>query len=251
MTQSNDRAKRSRERLALNLPARVTCRETLEHDWMEMTRLLDVTPFGARFLLLHPTEQGRLIHLTMPMPRQLRCFDHVEDQYKVWCLVRHLKLVEAKAGEAALRFEVGVGFVGKRPPASFDRDPTTRYEVSKTAQTGMFEVREMPKETARQPTGKPRPETRLNLPIEVTIEVFDAQGKIVQREATVTENISRRGALVFTTLDVERGRFVRVTSGRSGLAAMAAVRAKRTGADGIPRLHLEFIDREWQLEGLE
>jgi hypothetical protein len=29
------------------------------------------------------------------------------------------------------------------------------------------------------------------------------------------------------------------------------VRARRLGADGIPRLHLEFIDRQWPLEGIE
>jgi len=37
----------------------------------------------------------------------------------------------------------------------------------------------------------------------------------------------------------------------TGLALVAAVRAARTGADGIPRLHLEFIDRQWPLEGIE
>jgi hypothetical protein len=67
----------------------------------------------------------------------------------------------------------------------------------------------------------------------------------------VTENISRRGAAVWTTLKVDRGRFVRLTSADSGLSVIAAVRAARTGPDGIPRLHLEFIDRQWPLEGLD
>ena len=102
-----------RERLELSLPVRVFGRESEDTDWVETTRLIDVTPFGARFALARPTEPGRLLHLTLPMPRQLRCFDHVEDQYRVWALVRNIKVLEAAEGKPA-RFEIGVAFIGKR-----------------------------------------------------------------------------------------------------------------------------------------
>ena len=87
--------------------------------------------------------------------------------------------------------------------------------------------------------------------LSVRVEVFDFDGRITASEQTVTENISPRGAAVWTTLKVERGRFVRLTSVETGLSLVAVVRAARTGADGIPRLHLEFIDRRWPLEGIE
>ena len=29
--------------------------------------------------------------MTIPMPRQLRVFDHVEDQYRIWAIVRYMK----------------------------------------------------------------------------------------------------------------------------------------------------------------
>src|ERR1044071_3859131 len=83
--------KRMRERLALQLPVRVRGRETLDFEWTEMTRLTNVTPFGAGFTLKRPTERGRLLHMTIPIPRQLRVFDHVEDQYRIWAIVRYLK----------------------------------------------------------------------------------------------------------------------------------------------------------------
>ena len=67
----------------------------------------------------------------------------------------------------------------------------------------------------------------------------------------MTENISRRGAAVFTTLLVERGRLVRLTSTQYQLSIVAAVRGRRAGPDGIMRLHLEFVDRQWPLEGIE
>ena len=99
--------------------------------------------------------------------------------------------------------------------------------------------------------GSPRPETRYHIPIEVVIEVLDEKGKVSASEKTVTENISRRGAAVFTTLEVTRGRFVRVTSAQYQISAIAAVRGRRIGANGVPRLHLEFVDRQWPLEGIE
>ncbi len=86
--------KRIRERLELQLPVRVQCRETSDFEWVEITRLINVTPFGAGFTLKRPIEKGRLLQMTIPMPRQLRVFDHVEDQYRVWALVRYVRSPE-------------------------------------------------------------------------------------------------------------------------------------------------------------
>ena len=248
---TDEKSKRLRERLELSLPVRVHCREREDYEWVEMTRLIDVTPFGARFGLSRPTEPGRLMHLTMPMPRQLRCFDFVEPQYRVWSLVRNMSML-AQA-EKTTRFAVGVAFIGKRPPASYELDPTKRYEVAgSVTEGGLWVLREMADRAAtRTPSTDPRPQTRFNLPIEVIVEVYDEKGEIGARETTVTENISRRGAAVFTTLNVERGSLIRLSSTQSQLAVVAAVRARRAGPDGIMRLHLEFIDREWPLEGIE
>ena len=243
------KSKRLRERVKLALPVRVQCRESADYEWVEMSRLLDVTPFGARFALTHPTERGRLLHLTLPMPRQLRCFDHVEDQYRVWALVRHvMPQTLSDARGVFLRSEVGVAFTGKQPPASYLKEPATLYDVD-PASTGneLWRLREVEHGTSVSRTAA----TRLQMAVNVRVEVFDSEGRIVASEETVTENLSRRGAAIWTTLKVERGRFVRVTSVETGLSIIAAVRAARTGADGIPRLHIEFIDRQWPLEGIE
>jgi PilZ domain len=245
------KSRRMRERLELSLPVRVFGRESAERDWVEKSRLIDVTPFGARFPISRPTERGRLLHLTMPMPRQLRCFDHVEDQYRVWALVRNIKMLEAVEGKQP-RYEIGVAFIGKRAPESFELDPTTRYEVATSVtETGLWEISEMERTARHVPTDYPRPETRHHIPIEVIVEALDENGQVSESETTVTENISRRGAAVFTTLSVTRGRFVRVTSAQYQISVIAAVRARRTGENGIPRLHLEFVDKQWPLEGLE
>ncbi len=240
-----------RERLELSLPVRVFGRETEGHEWVEKSRLIDVTPFGARLTITRPTERGRLLHLTMPMPRQLRCFDHVEDQYRVWALVRNINMVEA-LNDKPVRYEVGVAFIGKRAPESFEIDPTTRYDVAASVtETGLWSIYELEQAKGHVPSDDPRPETRHHIPIEVIIEALGENGQVAASETTVTENISRRGAAVFTTLNAPRGSFVRVTSAQYRISVIAAVRARRTGDNGIPRLHLEFIDKQWPLEGFE
>ena len=134
--------RRARERLKLSLPARVHVREDAETEWTEMTRLHDLTPFGVSFSLTRLVDVGRLVHLTLPMPRQLRCFDHIEDQYRVYALVRFMR-VDFPAGASAPGVKLGVAFVGKRPPASYELDPKRRYEVYEPeAEGGLWKLLE-------------------------------------------------------------------------------------------------------------
>jgi PilZ domain len=180
------------------------------------------------------------------MPRQLRCFDHVEDQYRVWSLVRNVKALDPKKTNGAV-MEIGVAFVGKHPPQSFEENPIRRYDIGK-ADSGFWTLQEVSAATLLEidDTDK-RNETRHTIPVDIFIEVFSEQGGIEAREATVTENISTGGAAVFTALKIEPGRFVKVSSPQHRSEVMAVVRSHHTGSDGITRLHLEFIGSEWPL----
>lgn len=237
--------KRVRERLELRLPVRVHCRETPDFEWIEITRLNNVTPFGAGFTLKRPTERGRLLHMTIPMPRQLRVFDHVEDQYRVWAIVRYLRTLQSKDGKPL--FEVGVAFIGKHPPRSYEEDPTRRYEVAGSFAESLAVAKDPDLITAPIAASDKRIHTRHNIPVDMFLELLNEKGEVSTSESTVTENISRKGATVFTSLTVPIGRFVRLTSQQYELTAHAVVRARSTGTDGIPRIHLEFIDKEWPL----
>ena len=84
------------------------------------------------------------------------------------------------------------------------------------------------------------------IPVDVVIDVFEGD-QLVMNEQTVTENISRSGAAVFTAMDVAPGTFVKLTSERYNVSVLSVVRARRIGADGITRLHLEFVGSEWPL----
>ncbi len=235
--------KRIRERLELQLPVRVRCRETVDLEWTEITRLTDVTPFGAGFTLKRPVEKGRLVHMTIPMPRQLRVFDHVEDQYRVWAVVRYIRSTTTSDSKSA-GFEVGAAFIGKQPPRSYEADPSKRFEVSTF--TGQLTTVEewVPVEMS---TSDNRTHTRHNIPVDMLLQTLNEKGEVDSSEQTVTENISPKGAAIYTTLNLPVGRFVRLSSEQYKLSVHAAVRGSSMGAAGVPRLHVEFIDREWPL----
>jgi PilZ domain-containing protein len=235
---------RIRERLELKLPVRVRCRETKELEWSEITRLIDVTPFGAGFTLKRPVERGRLLHMTIPMPKQLRVFDHVEDQYRVWALVRHVKQKSPADGKSLI-FEVGVAFIGKYAPRSYELDPSKRYEVGQVKPGQLAAIQEWA--PAELPVTDKRAHTRHNIPTDVLIETFSENGKVDQSEQTVTENISPKGAAIFTSLDLPIGRLIRLTSQQGKISVYAAVRGSSMGAAGVPRIHVEFVDRDWPL----
>jgi hypothetical protein len=232
--------KRIRERLALQLPVRVRVRETPDFEWTETTRLVNVTPFGAGFTLKRPTEKGRLLHMTIPMPRQLRVFDHVEDQYRIWGIVRYLKS-EITAQRTV--FYVGVAFIGKRPPESYEREPWRRYDVISED----FEALASGEGFVRPAADDASTDTRHQIAADMRVELLDENGAVVETEQTVSENISRREAVLFTTLNLQQGRFIRLTSEQYRITLHAAIRSRHIAPDGIARIGVEFIDKEWPL----
>ena len=247
VTKFDKKSRRLRERIRLGLPARIYGRESGNREWTEMTRLVDVTPFGARFRLKRPFDLGRLLQLTLKMPRQLRVFDHIEDQYRVWAIVRNARLLEQKTTKDSL-LEIGVAFIGKRPPKSFEENPARRYDIAQTKlESQLWAAREdSVEQLAEMVIDDLRKDSRQLIPVDVLLEVYDAD-KIVNTEQSVTENISRRGATVFTELDLQPGDFVRMSNERYNAVVLGVVRGRRAGADGITRLHLEFIGSEWPL----
>lgn len=237
MEQQRDLVRRG-TRVPLKLPLRVFCKEGDDHQWTEQSRLIDVSPFGAGFSLTRPVEVGRLIQLTIPLPLKLRCFDHVEPMYSVWGLVRH---VSTERQGAAL-FRLGVAFVGKNPPLSYQEDPTRKYEPLTTRDdwNSMWSLRQ-------RPSVKERRETRLIIPLEVLVETLDENGRPIMQEQTVTETLSSLGTCIPTSLDVGIGHLLKISSARDQVSIFAVIRSRKVAPDGIARLGLEFIGERWPL----
>lgn len=239
------------QRISLPLPMRVEVHVDSQNSWSEVTRLNDVSAFGAGFTLKRPIKRGRLILLTLPMPRQLRSFDYSEPQYKIWGLVR--RCIQVGRSYSEQEFSVGVAFTGKKPPEGHLEQPSRLYEIASRneAAGGLWhlEVANLRADDSALPK-ELRKQTRYFIPEAVRLEQVDEAGNVLFSEATVTENISLGGASVFSTLRAGAGTFLRVTSERFDITILSVVRGTRTASDGITRLHLEFIDRLFPLEGI-
>ncbi len=228
------------QRFTLQLPARIIGREVAEETWQEITNIQDVSAYGAAFNLKHTVNKGQLLNLTSPIPQKLRCYDYFEPNYQVWTIVRRIeKLPDSEM------FGVGIAFIGKEPPPSYLKNPLTLYEISDRKNNGLWDV------TAAEKEEKPsdnRKDSRLQIPINVIIEKYDDTGKLLESENTITENISFRGASVFSTLTLTIGTFVRFNCPSYNVSILAIVHGSRKGDDGFPRLHLEFIDQHFPLD---
>ncbi|MBX3288473.1 MAG: PilZ domain-containing protein [Acidobacteria bacterium] len=245
-----DKDHRRIQRFALALPTRVEVRVDSKFTWNEVTRLEDVSAFGAGFELTRPVKRGRLINVSLPMPRQLRCYDFLEPQYRIWSLVR--RCIPKGDDPAAQRYAVGVAFIGKTPPVSFNENPAKLYDLAERVDSGLWELVDAPENPDESDLpAYLRKHTRFAIPESLLLEILDENGEVAASEVSVTENISLGGASVFTSFNAETGSFIRVTSERHNLTIIAIVRGKHNGPDGIVRLHLEFIDNLFPLAGIE
>lgn len=236
-------------RFSLALPVRVESHVNEDQVWNEITRLTDVSAFGAGFNLHRPVKRGRLLQMTIPLPRQMRCYDYTEPQYKVWGLVRSCITKENTPTEE--NHAVGVAFIGKHPPSSYYSNPSKLYELSHIEEGNLWNVVDAPAQPDESLLPKElRRHTRFPIPTNVVIEKIDVDGNVTTTEQTVTENLSLSGTAMFSMLEVEIGEFVRVKSEQYNVSIISIVRGHRVGQDNIPRLHVEFVDRFFPLEGI-
>jgi hypothetical protein len=232
------------QRIALTMPVRVEGKKSPGAPWNEVTRFQTVSPFGAGFAIRVPVAIGQLVQLTAPLPQKLRRFDYSEQQYRVWGLVRY-----CNPGNSA--YEIGVAFLGKHAPASYHEDSTAIYELVGFDENGLTKLgdgRDVPAELTPEPA---RRHPRYPIPVEIYLETLDSNQKATDYEITVSENLSVGGAAVFASIEVAVGDLVRVNFMAFNVSILARVRNRRIGQDGMPRLHLEFIDKQLTLEGIE
>jgi hypothetical protein len=85
---------------------------------------------------------------------------------------------------------------------------------------------------------------RVDIFVNFTLQQVDEWGAVLQEELTVADNISKGGARVMTSLAFAKGDVILLQEAGGGFATRAEIRDVRKGPDGIPRLHLKFLDRQ-------
>lgn len=212
--------------MGMNVTVRVLGHDPDGTPWEEMTASGDISYGGASFPLRHGHGVGQVLLLSAPLPRNFRRYDLSETSYKSYALVRNSRTNE-EGGHV-----VGVMFLGRVPPKGFEAKPGGRYRLPTDPRA------------AHTPTGVPPDERRRHerLQLFVNLRLKRAGVSGVMEEQTVTENVSRGGARVFTTLPVARGESVTVTDLDNAVGAEAVVRNVYVGPDRVTRLNLHFPD---------
>src|SRR5687768_6458655 len=179
----------------------VKAKEKGGDSWKEVADILTVSATGAEFILVRECKVGQLVSLLIPLPPHLRCHDHEKELYRVWGLVQHCTTLKKQNS-----FHLGVAFIGKDAPRSYDRDPSQTYRICGMRENGLWKVAE-----AETPFTT-RKETRHRRQIAFYLALLDAKKVDIGGEQTTTEDISCSGAAVYSTLDISVGDRVKFIS---------------------------------------
>lgn len=238
------------QRISMQLPIKIEVRVDQKVSWEEITRIRDVSAYGAGFILSRPIKRGRLLFVTIPMPRKLRTYDFAEPQYRIWGIVRRcIKVTDPNSNEE--RYSIGIGFIGKNPPDVYWEDASTVFDIVSRDENDFWRIAKAdPNADESLLPPDARRHSRFKIPTNVSVELLDADGEPVASELTATENLSLSGAAIYTSYACSVGDFVRIQCEQYDVTIIAIVRGIRIGDDNVQRLHIEFIDRFFPLDGI-
>ena len=245
-----NREKRRIKRLSISLPVRIAGIDPSGAAWNEMSRTIDISAFGAGFRLKRPVERGKIVKFSLAMPQRLRSYDFMGTQYNIWGVITGCEPDKTDANNET--YHLGAAFIGKNPPPTYIENPSQLFQIQFDGNDGTYRL--TPVDRIVEDASRPevyRQHSRYEIPISVVLEVVNADGNVERRESTVMENISLSGAAIFSSLELEIGSEIRVISDQYNASLKAVLRGKRKGEDGIPRLHVEFIDGLFPLEGID
>lgn len=209
--------------------------------WKEIADVTSVSSTGAGFYIQRPCTVGTLVSLMIPLPPQLRSYDHDKEIYRVWGLVQHSQPV---SGEDAVGYHVGVAFTGKHQPESYKENPAQGYKICGMSEDGLWRITE-----SRSPF-KARRHIRYWTTVELYLATISGENGKPAGERTTTENISKSGAAVFSSLDLNTGDRVKFICEKYDYSGIAVVCNRNQGTDGRFRLHLQFVDNMFPVERL-
>jgi hypothetical protein len=177
----------------------------------------------------------------IPLPAHMRCYDFDKEFYRVWGLIQHCEPITAS--REGKRFHVGVAFIGKSCPESYRENPLQHYRIAGVNGDGMWSVEE-----SKTPFKK-RAELRFWKQIDLYLALIDTKDGSTGGERTTAENVSRSGAAVFTTLNVNVGDRVKFISEEYDFSGLAVV-CNRTTEEGRWKVHLKFVQSTFPVKTL-
>lgn len=244
--------------LSLSKPLLVNCQETSEDTWRMKTVTQSMSLYGACFAMRRPVCPGRVIHLVFPdLHYRLRHYDHGDAFYKIWGLVRSCRIEIGSEWNSAPKFVHDVTFFGRMPPSHYYKDSTALYDLDPSGTQAMLRAEEhshqRPLQLCSTINKDRRKNDRYGIPYEITLSTFTNEGlSTTLCEQTITENVSSCGALMRTTMNLNRGAMVWVTCQETKSRVAGLVRHTRRASNqgGFNFLHLQWIGGTWSIPGL-
>jgi PilZ domain len=211
------------ERFKLSIPVRVTgCDRS--GKWNEMAETVDVGRTGIKVRLNHRVSPGTVLYVTLPLPAKLRSHGFAESSYNVYTLIQRVD--PPKQGSRL----VGLEFIGERPPAGFLAKPWATFRRERSG-----------RKECRRPIRHQKAE-------QVTVEYLDESMRTISKDEARTENISSQGLRILGTSAPNEFDFVRVSCQSVNFESIAAIRNRYTGNDGLERVCLQLIDKQWPVQ---
>lgn len=215
-----EKDRRTCERFKLSIPVLVTGYEREKGKWRELTSTIDISRTGVMLRLAKRVRNETVLHLTMPMPAELRTHRHDEPGYGVYALVQRVEpLKNGRRG-------VGLELLGEEPPAGYLEKPTEKFDQKWAG----VQRRRAPREERVE---------------EVMIDYLSQTMEVLGQEETFTENVSSTGMRVMIEAAPADFELVRVRCSKRGFESLAAVSSQYVGNDKVERLCLRFLDNRW------
>jgi hypothetical protein len=234
--------KKKAEIVPTELLAVVKSKDADNKPWKEVADVLSFTAGGTAFHIERECKVGTLLSLMLAMPAHMRCYDHEKELYRVWGLVQFCQPLNDGGREG---FHVGVAFIGKNPPDSYNENADQSYRIRGMDEDGLWKIDE-----AKSPFTLRR-HLRYWTSVELYLAQVDGKRDAIGGEWTTTENVSKRGAAVFTGLDIGVGDRVKLISEKFDFSGLAVVCNRQLGTDGKTRLHIQFVENDFPVERLK
>lgn len=223
----------------VSVHAVVKVKESKDDLWKETAEIVSSSSTGAGFYIDRECQAGRLVSIMFPLDPHLRCYDHNKEMYRIWGLVQHCNILP---GGEDTGYHVGVAFIGKHAPDSYREDPTQSYRICGMNEDGLWKINEAAKEFM------PRKDPRFYHPVNHYLAMVGGQNHSLSGEWAVTENISKNGAAVVSSLDLHVGDQVKFISEKFDFSGLAVVCSRRETDDGRARLSLQFVENSFPIK---
>ncbi len=218
--------RRRDNRRELCLPVIVKGYDQDRGEWEEESETIDVSRFGIVLRISKRMKHSMIVHLSLPLPSELRSYDHSESDYRVYAIVRRVE-----AAIKGMRI-IALEFIGQHPPIGYIEEPWACFQSNKWS--------------GRERRKEPR-EERNDI---VWIEYLDEAMQCISREVTRTEDLSSTGMRVSVKSAPPDFEVARVSYPSRSLEICAVVCNRYKDKDGLERLCLQFLDNAWHVNSL-